>query len=399
MSDLMKFGIMVTMRAMSSVIGVFIYYFVFWLIFHSRPRKPKEILPDRHIYYPVRFLLHKGKFFLQFFTFAATVISFEMWAMTDLSYCRIAALISFFLCALFTFLPFQKKVDRVTVDKSGVTIRYRNGDAVGYSAEAYLGYQQKQLIFRKEDGTEQTVPFRFLCEADLLALSNDLHLLKRNGGFQGSPQNSTARRSAPNKGISEEKERLYADAKRYGEYLREQFAKLTISEQQELRQLLENGEKINAIKRGREWTGLGLKEAKDMVEQLQETLGSSTLVLSPSGPEPLWTLRITDKEQGISSQRELEKNVDQALGQIAMGREEFVVLSAGAPVQGVSFVQARKDEDSFMYHAEVGFTEKNDQGRPRILYKNGLMSWDVRDLFTAYYKEQELELQGWQELR
>ena len=41
----------------------------------------------------------------------------------------------------------------------------------------------------------------------------------------------------------------------------------------ELSELLEAGQKINAIKRYRERTGVGLKEAKDAVERMQARLG------------------------------------------------------------------------------------------------------------------------------
>lgn len=462
MSDLMKYAIMISIRSLSSIIGLFFYYLIFWLIFRSKPRRPKEILTDKHIYYPVRFTFHGGKFFCQFITYAVAVASFETGMMTNGDTYKTVAAFSILLCILFTILPFQKKVDRVVADGSGVTIQYRRGDSISFPARGYAGYRQKQLIFLDENGSEKTVPFPFLCRDDLMALAHDLDLLKRSGELQGAhkPQGTVksevqtranqmgnGRSAALDKKFAQEKQKLYEDEKRYGAYLKDAYAKLQAQQQQELERLLQNREKIMAIKLCREWTGLGLKEAKDMMDQLQESIeGQSSLygqsmsdaqkvqnaqdmqnernmrnesstqkvqnersvpnavnsanVQAPTSEKEMsWTLRITDKEQDVISQRDLEKTVDQALGQIAMDREEFVILEASVPIHGVSFVQARKDSDSFMYHAEVGSAEKNDQGRPRILYKNGLMSWDVRDLFAAYYKEQELDMQGWQELR
>ena len=55
---------------------------------------------------------------------------------------------------------------------------------------------------------------------------------------------------------------------RYEKYLKEEADKrLSSSQKQDLVHMIQMGDKMNAIKRCREWTGLGLREAKDMVEQ------------------------------------------------------------------------------------------------------------------------------------
>ena len=49
---------------------------------------------------------------------------------------------------------------------------------------------------------------------------------------------------------------------------------LTASDRETIQQLLERGNKIEAIKIYREKTGLGLKESKDVIDELERGLNS-----------------------------------------------------------------------------------------------------------------------------
>ena len=50
-----------------------------------------------------------------------------------------------------------------------------------------------------------------------------------------------------------------------------------------------------------------------------------------------------------------------------------------------------------MFRAEVEYLERDAQGKPKILYKNGLMSWDVRDVFVTFRRNAKVQTDGWQQ--
>ena len=52
-----------------------------------------------------------------------------------------------------------------------------------------------------------------------------------------------------------------------------------------------------------------------------------------------------------------------------------------------------------MFRVEVVTTERDAKGNAKILFKNGLMSWDVRDIFVSFKKGAGVQTDGWQQVR
>ena len=78
----------------------------------------------------------------------------------------------------------------------------------------------------------------------------------------------------------------------------------------QLLQLLSEGKKINAIKRYREQTGVGLREAKDSVEQIERTVKQPAMPMpdgwqqDPNNTEIISLLRARKKINAIKLYRE-----------------------------------------------------------------------------------------------
>ena len=112
-----------------------------------------------------------------------------------------------------------------------------------------------------------------------------------------------------------------------------------------------------------------------------------------------WTLRITDKEQGVTDKRSLERNIDQAIVDIGRKREEFLVLAPSEPVRGIRFMQVCPDTNGIYFHVEASFGEKNEQGRPKLLGRDRLMSWEARNICMAFYLGEEIPMTDWSEVK
>lgn len=255
----------------------------------------------------------------------------------------------------------------------------------------------------------------------------------------------------------EEMDAISADPLRYAAYLKEEAGKLSAERRQELVALIESGDVMNAIKRCRELTHLGLKQAKDIVDSYQtclldddaQSIAAVTPVVAPavtpvaaavvsqpvmpaeiptvtpevtsmftsqitpavtpisgfgfdmpgtvpnSGP---WTLRITDNEQSVTDARSLERTIDNALSDIGRKNEEFFVLAPAEPQRGISFMQVCQDKNDVYFHLEAGLTEKNAAGRPKILCKDKLMGWEARNICISFYRGDDIYMSDWYEL-
>lgn len=88
------------------------------------------------------------------------------------------------------------------------------------------------------------------------------------------------------------------DPVRYGEYMRRYAAKLDAEQKRQIVQKAERGEMLQAIKQCREQTGLGLREAKEMVEAyktyLMEEENTGTVPPTPTLAELLTPVRTAD---------------------------------------------------------------------------------------------------------
>lgn len=427
MSFLVLMILVVAKEVIPAIFGMFMYFFIFKTIFPPKAKKPKELRANEHVYYPMRFFISVWKLSAEYILMIAFLTSFRLWSMSYWSAGKNVAIGSLTIGLILIFLPFERKVKRVIVDAKGVTIEYRYGASVSYSPQQYVKCEKRHLVFQDAGGAQRPVSFRFLCMDDRYAVGEDLNALKQTGKFPAAAKLEEAQKKADQQ-FHEEKQRLYANTKRYAAYLQKEAAeRLTGLQMQELVRMIKSGDKMNAIKRCREWTGLGLKEAKDMVDQyricfvddaqtdqvksnakikkLDEKYNPKYLPTSEanglnpaSGGGVCWKLRITDREQVLSEQERLESLLDKILSDISMRREEFVVLVPPVPQLGIAFVQARLDHNGVLYHVEVGYTEQDAQGHSKILYKDGLMSWDVRDVFVAFRKSAKVETDGWQRL-
>ena len=123
------------------------------------------------------------------------------------------------------------------------------------------------------------VNLSFLCWEDRNAVLQDVTLLRKTGKLTATTVTKEAEAwKKANQQFMEEKQKLYADTKRYEAYLKEESSKrLSSSQKQDLVRMIQLGDKMNAIKRCREWTGLGLKEAKDVVDYAIKSRYENTL--------------------------------------------------------------------------------------------------------------------------
>ena len=502
---------MMTMEVIAATIGLTFYYFMFWLIFQRKSGKPKELRADEHVYYPVRFYVPLSKILCEYIAFVIIMVSFQSWILNYWDKGKDFAVVGLACALIASFLPLEKKVKRVVVNAKGITLEYRVGGYAQYETKQYADCVGKCLYFEGPNGTRKKVQLRFLCGEDRNAVVQDLKLLKQTGKLMPETAvNVMEEWKKADQQYREEKQKLYADTKRYEAYLNEEAAKrLSKSQKQDLVRMIQLGDKMNAIKRCREWSGLGLKEAKDVVEQYRKCLmdkeemdgilpvvtasennadrlksdaeireldkkyadeaekwkalrenpkqydaflrqtgkqisenrrreivqlaqngemvkaiklfrdvtgqslkTSHDLVMAyqtylvadePRGEKPgnkgdlSWKWSLTDKEQELSEQRSLEGTLDQLLSDLSMRREEFVALIPPAPLLGVACVRATLDPQGIMFRAEVEFVEHDAQGKPKILYKDGLMSWDVRDVFVAFRRSARVQTDGWQQ--
>ena len=437
----------------STTMGLVFYYVLFRLLIGRLPRRQKEVGAYEHVYYPKRFYVPALKVASIYLSFMITVISLRLWLQRFWDGGQYVGIASLLLGVIAFVIPFQKKVNRVVVNKEGLTLEYRAGGSAHYAPEQYADCQNKRLYFEDASGSRKAVQLGFLYSEDMYAVAQDMSVLKQTGKLlAGAATKADEAQRKANQEYLEEKQKLYADTARYDAYLKEEAAKrLTPAQVQELEQILRDGDKINAIKRCREWTGLGLKEAKDMVDRYQDNLQKNEAVgyhwesvaengyrdslaaggmmgqnresLAKSGyRESLasqeksvlsaqedklpaqeknvsWKWRITGREQDFSEQNSLEGVLDQLLSDLSMRREESIALAPSSPIQGIACVRASLDPQGIMFRMEVVTTERDAKGNAKILFKNGLMSWDVRDIFVSFKKGAGVQTDGWQQVR
>ncbi|MCR4642724.1 MAG: hypothetical protein K5697_11950 [Lachnospiraceae bacterium] len=489
------------------------------------PPKAPEFYPDRHIYYP-----HRTQSFLKMlymFCLAAALCLIIPFVVTLISYRLFrGGAVVVALAALAGGIIVMRRLikessgsvaDYMIVTSEALIVHYRSGRLEQYAWRNHSGYDNGEggivyIVFRAQNGTESRISMGGLSENDFLLLRKDLETIKKSGNLSGNgPQMRTGRTDTENRAVNTphagagatvvtrktavqtqtEKAALYADPAAYSAYLKQEAAKLTAEQRRELVKIIESGYMMPAIKQCREWTGLGLKEARDMVDAWKSCLAdesgirpsaeampgvSSVAAAMPearpgvqsgtaaqpevqsftaampeiqSGVQPFtaempgvqpvaaampeegpaaaaearrealpaysvdaalpenteekkelsWTLRITDKEQGVTDKRSLERNIDQAIVDIGRKREEFLVLAPSEPVRGIRFMQVCPDTNGIYFHVEASFGEKNEQGRPKLLGRDRLMSWEARNICMAFYLGEEIPMTDWSEVK
>ena len=473
-------------EVISTTMGLAFYYFLFWMFFLRKPGKPKEVRANEHVYYPVRFYIPILKILGVYSALMIIMVSLKLWIRGYWAGGRDVVIVCAVYGLIILFIPAEKNVKRVLVNTEGITLECRVGGNIHYAAKQYMGYEGISLYFEDPSGVRKTVKLRRWCREDRFAIVQDLNMLKQTGKLTGATATKAdEERRMANQRFLEEKQKLYADTKRYEAYLKEEASKrLSSSQKQDLVRMLQSGDKMNAIKQCREWTGLGLKEAKDVVDrlksdaeireldrkrgedaeqlkrlqenpaqyaaflrqaakQISENRRREIVQLAQNGEmvkaiklfrditgESLkvshdlvtayqtylvaggqreeapvnrgsfsWKWNISGEEQEYSEQKSLEGTLDQFLSDLSMRREESVTLIPPAPLLGIVCVRACLDPQGIMFRVEVEFVEHDAQGNPKILFKNGLMSWDVRDIFVNFRRSAKVETDGWQQIR
>ncbi|MCR4584673.1 MAG: G-protein coupled receptor [Lachnospiraceae bacterium] len=227
----------------------------------------------------------------------------------------------------------------------------------------------------------------------------------------------------------EDTDSFSADPGQYALYLKEEAGKLSKERREALLALIRSGDMMTAVRQCREWTHLGIKQAKDLVESYRTYLIDSNepdMVMAmpeavstfmpqlppPSmpvygfgydmpGTEPnrgSWTLRVTDNEQSVTDARSLERNIDAALSGISRKKEEFFVLAPAEPIHGISFMQVCQDKSGVYFHLEAGLEGVDAQGRQKIFCRDKLMGWEARNLCLSFYRGEEIYMADWNEL-
>ena len=79
-----------------------------------------------------------------------------------------------------------------------------------------------------------------------------------------------AQRQADNEAFIREQQELINDGPRYRAYLEKVYAKIPDAEREKIADLMRQNRKIEAVKEAREFTGEGLRIAKDLVETFFE---------------------------------------------------------------------------------------------------------------------------------
>ena len=484
--------------------GLAFYALIAMVVVHTKqranPPKAPEFYPDRHIYYP-----HRTQSFLKMlymFCLAAALCLIIPFVVTLISYRLFrGGAVVVALAALAGGIIVMRRLikessgsvpDYMIVTSEALIVHYRSGRLEQYAWRNHSGYDNGEggivyIVFRAQNGTESRISMGGLSENDFLLLRKDLETIKKSGNLSGNgPQMRTGRTDTENRAVNTphagagaaavtrktavqtqtEKAALYADPAAYSAYLKQEAAKLSAGQRRELVKIIESGYMMPAIKQCREWTGLGLKEARDMVDAWKSCLAdesgirpsaeampgvSSVAAAMPEArpgvqsgtaakpevqpftaamPEILpsaadehqeaqavyaadtalsenteekkelsWTLRITDKEQGVTDKRSLERNIDQAIVDIGRKREEFLVLAPSEPVRGIRFMQVCPDTNGIYFHVEASFGEKNEQGRPKLLGRDRLMSWEARNICMAFYLGEEIPMTDWSEVK
>ena len=367
-------------EVITATLGVMFYYVLFKLIFQQKPVKPKEIRENEHIYYPFRFYVPMAKLICEYIGLVLIMVSLQLWLREDWAVGRDVGIVCIAYALVVLFVPFEKKVNRVIVNNEGITLECYKGVPFHYSPDQYEGGEGKNLYFSGPEGKCKTEKLHFLCREDREAVVQDMNKLKKDGRLTEERFSTVQElREIENRQFQEEKQKLYADTGRYEAYLKEEASKrLTTSQKRELVSRIQAGDMMGAIKQCREWTGLGLKEAKDMVEQYQiclvveeEKNDGPTLVNEPD--------RFYDGLKSDAEIRELDKKYSEE-------SEKWQKLYADPTRYDAFLRQAAKQVSETRRREIVQLAQNGEMVKAIKLFRNttGLSLRVSHDLVMAY---------------
>ncbi len=367
------------------------------------PARQSEQWPDRHLYYPhqesraLQVCKCEGIVFLFFIVIGLISIYLFQY--------HIIFLLPGFGSIVYGFIQIGKtitrysKVESVTVDRKGLTIRQRSGLTEFYAYQDYQespdGGNRKSFIFKNNDGKKTSLRLNYLSPEDRDAIAFDLQSLQMTGKLPDSVmQNSVMQNSVMQNSVMQ------------NTVMQNTAMQNTVMQNS----VMQNTAMQNTVAAKPVQSG-GVPEQVSMQmfapilpqnivqpdEEVRTQEAADAIDTTPT-PQVSWTLRVTDNEQAVTEERRLESELDRALTEVSMGREEFLVLAPSVTVSGVEFLQITRDMNGIFLHMEAGLPEKDAQGHTRIVCKDRMMSRDALELCLAYFRGEKVSLAGWYEL-
>ena len=253
--------------------------------------KPNEYLADRLVFYSCGYT--KKLKVIAMITFSGylvilpTAIAYGVGRVYLGDRAWIAALIAFGIGLLIMFLigrqPFCFKESCLIIDEQKVTVKYKDGekeDKVCYVSQ-YDHYSREtrnlppKLIFAGYEG-EEILSLHFLRSNDAVTAGKMVEFIKKTGRVpvvQQVASKQEALQKIADQGrkeveaLAQAQQELVNDAPRYKSYLEKVLDKIPDAEREKIAELVRQGRKIEAIKEAREYTGEGLRIAKDLVDR------------------------------------------------------------------------------------------------------------------------------------
>lgn len=281
--------------------ALFAFFFVMLIVTGSMfarqknsTSQPNEYLPDRLVFYPCGYTkklkVNALITFTGFLVILPTAISYGIgWVFLD-DMAWIPAVITFavffFILLLIARQPFRHKEACLVIDDQKVTVKYRDGeleDKVFYVSK-YDHYNNATkyvapiLAFNGYEGEEE-LSLHFLRLNDAVTAGRMVEFIKANGRIPviqqvGSKQEAQQRIAEHHKAyvaaVAQEQQELVNDGPRYTAYLEDVLAKIPEDRKARFAQLMQQKQKLQAIKECREFTGEGLRIAKDLIERYFE---------------------------------------------------------------------------------------------------------------------------------
>ena len=278
-----------------------IFFFVFLIITasmfarqKSSTYKPNEYLSDRLVFYPCGYTKKlKVMALITFFGFLVllpTAIAYGIGRVYLDDRAWIPGLIAFGIGLLILIIigsrPFCFKESCLVIDDQKVTVKYRDGemeDKVFYISKydhfrRETKYVASMLVFNGYEGDEE-LSLHFLRSNDAVTVGTMVDFIKKNGRVpivqqvaskQEAQQRIAEQHKADVAAFAHAQQELFNDVPRYNAYLENVFSKLPGEKRSQITELMRQNRKIEAIKEAREYTGEGLKIAKDLVEKYFE---------------------------------------------------------------------------------------------------------------------------------
>lgn len=253
--------------------------------------KPNEYLSDKLVFYSVGytkgFKLMAMITFSGFFVLLPAAIAYGIGCvyLDDKAWIPavIALGIGIVIMIVIGMKPFAYREECLIVDAQKVTVKYKDGEKEDKTCyvSRYDHYSREtknlppKLIFKGYDG-EEIISLHFLRSNDAVTAGKMVDFIKKNGRVpviqqvesrQEAQQKIAEQYQKDVEEYAQEMQKLYNDAPRYSSYLDNVFAKIPDTEKERIAELVRQNRKVEAIKEAREFTGEGLRIAKDLVDR------------------------------------------------------------------------------------------------------------------------------------